>query len=189
MTLLTLIGLWTWTFLLTRPSRDVTTTVDTSAEAMLISTHTSLAGRDIYGWRHRDTGRISTHTSLAGRDWAMNSKTYAQIISTHTSLAGRDSACLPEVLVFDISTHTSLAGRDVIGDETLVDVVISTHTSLAGRDAASNLMVCCPSSFLLTRPSRDVTDNQHQPFPSNRKFLLTRPSRDVTMHGTSWKPA
>ena len=111
-----------------------------------------------------------------------------------------------------ISTHTSLAGRDVIGDETLVDVVISTHTSLAGRDAASNLMVCCPSSFLLTRPSRDVTDNQHQPFPSNRKFLLTRPSRDVTpvgrrpgrdgqrflltrpsrdvtMHGTSWKPA
>ena len=35
---------------------------------MLISTHTSLAGRDLVLWFGEFLGVISTHTSLAGRD-------------------------------------------------------------------------------------------------------------------------
>ncbi len=35
---------------------------------------------------------------------------------------------------------------------------ISTHTSLAGRDQPINLRIRNKNAFLLTRPSRDVTD-------------------------------
>ena len=55
-------------FLLTRPSRDVTQSLQLPRPGITISTHTSLAGRD---WlpKFDDAGAvISTHTSLAGRD-------------------------------------------------------------------------------------------------------------------------
>ena len=57
-------------------------------------------------------GLISTHTSLAGRDSDLLNQASVRIISTHTSLAGRD---VPETVRCrhgSISTHTSLAGRD-----------------------------------------------------------------------------
>ena len=38
------------------------------------------------------------------------------------------------------------------------DIAISTHTSLAGRDFPKYLIVPYPFGFLLTRPSRDVTN-------------------------------
>ena len=79
---------------------------------------------------------------------------------------------------------------------------ISTHTPLAGRDGTHLGIIYGTLLFLLTRPSRDVTeliangdnyglisthtplagrDETHQkPLTPNRKFLLTRPSRDVT---------
>ena len=56
-------------FLLTRPSRDVTDSSNRANLLIRISTHTSLAGRDIT-LEITDGGMtaISTHTSLAGRD-------------------------------------------------------------------------------------------------------------------------
>ena len=42
------------------------------------------------GTLHTIIGAISTHTSLAGRDIHVPGITVSGIISTHTSLAGRD---------------------------------------------------------------------------------------------------
>ena len=55
-------------FLLTRPSRDVTALLDVFDLRFDISTHTSLAGRDCTGVIFVPIFNISTHTSLAGRD-------------------------------------------------------------------------------------------------------------------------
>ena len=56
-------------FLLTRPSRDVTFLLFSSPTYHVISTHTSLAGRDDLPVKEFEyAGTISTHTSLAGRD-------------------------------------------------------------------------------------------------------------------------
>ena len=52
-------------FLLTRPSRDVTAFLVSVVVQVIISTHTPLAGRDLKE-NHFDTlGNISTHTPLA----------------------------------------------------------------------------------------------------------------------------
>ena len=59
-----------------------------------------------------DVPNISTHTSLAGRDVAYLAVKYRLLISTHTSLAGRDSELGSFADDAIISTHTSLAGRD-----------------------------------------------------------------------------
>ena len=56
------------TFLLTRPSRDVTTVMRHTPVERQISTHTSLAGRDAKQKAEKADKKISTHTSLAGRD-------------------------------------------------------------------------------------------------------------------------
>ena len=57
---------------------------------------------------------ISTHTSLAGRDISNHSSANSSQISTHTSLAGRDGSAIDRAAELgNISTHTSLAGRDV----------------------------------------------------------------------------
>ena len=55
-------------FLLTRPSRDVTTAGQFLCFDFFISTHTSLAGRDGINFSYLLYSEISTHTSLAGRD-------------------------------------------------------------------------------------------------------------------------
>ena len=60
-------------FLLTRPSRDVTERVLYLRFRLLISTHTSLAGRDVWFDEMKDQLTISTHTSLAGRDFFRHS--------------------------------------------------------------------------------------------------------------------
>ena len=57
-----------WKFLLTRPSRDVTSAVYDASGQIVISTHTPLAGRDKVYWEMFEQDRISTHTPLAGRD-------------------------------------------------------------------------------------------------------------------------
>ena len=56
---------------------------------------------------------------------------------------------------------------------------ISTHTPLAGRDLIEYVENVRDSIFLLTRPSRDVTEKSLKG-RSRSPFLLTRPSRDVT---------
>ena len=78
-----------------------------------------------------------------------------------------------------ISTHTPLAGRDSYVDNVLTMYTISTHTPLAGRDPIPIMEPFMIPSFLLTRPSRDVTVNTVESSLS-AIFLLTRPSRDVT---------
>ena len=57
-----------------------------------------------------------------------------------------------------ISTHTPLAGRDMTSSAVEKILLISTHTPLAGRDNVRSGHVMMISSFLLTRPSRDVTN-------------------------------
>ena len=60
---------------------------------------------------------ISTHTPLAGRDVYLVPHNLAGIqISTHTPLAGRDVYLQKRVRRFGISTHTPLAGRDLVMD-------------------------------------------------------------------------
>ena len=105
----------TCTFLLTRPSRGVTLLHTLYAQAMLISTHTPLAGRDIWSVdRIIEPQIISTHTPLAGRDPGRQTPSVVECISTHTPLAGRDSISIDRFPArFVISTHTPLAGRDV----------------------------------------------------------------------------
>ena len=55
-------------FLLTRPSRGATSTNFKQALIVCISTHTPLAGRDLFFVPYRRFRFISTHTPLAGRD-------------------------------------------------------------------------------------------------------------------------
>ena len=107
-------------------------------------------------------------------------------------------------LLIRISTHTSLAGRDNhTASRNLRFCQISTHTSLAGRDDPGGSHSYGDGQFLLTRPSRDVTNvyvtsvfihciiSTHTSLAGRDKyfrcclslsvqFLLTRPSRDVT---------
>ena len=58
-------------FLLTRPSRGATYGLISHITANFISTHTPLAGRDMFFARIRTGFAISTHTPLAGRDGFM----------------------------------------------------------------------------------------------------------------------
>ncbi len=79
-------------------------------------------------------------------------------ISTHTPLAGRDLSWQQVAArMGHISTHTPLAGRDMTSSAVEKILLISTHTPLAGRDNVRSGHVMMISSFLLTRPSRDVT--------------------------------
>ena len=79
------------TFLLTRPSRDVTGGIFKWNLMYQISTHTPLAGRDLIAAAVMPTSEISTHTPLAGRDKKPRNRFNTFIaISTHTPLAGRD---------------------------------------------------------------------------------------------------
>ena len=57
-----------------------------------------------------------------------------------------------------ISTHTPLAGRDGADTDGISVQCISTHTPLAGRDAGAGSIFNGIFRFLLTRPSRDVTE-------------------------------
>ena len=77
-------------FLLTRPLRDVTTSTPRCNSRVVISTHTPLAGRDVYPDLNSDKQHISTHTPLAGRDDEFLNSDSTDVISTHTPLAGRD---------------------------------------------------------------------------------------------------
>ena len=102
-------------FLLTRPSRDVTGSPFSPSCTGMISTHTSLTGRDDTPPHCRPrTGIISTHTSLTGRDY-LNS---VQFESRDEFLLTRPSRDVtPEEPIRaeypEISTHTSLTGRDL----------------------------------------------------------------------------
>ena len=96
-----------------------------------------------------------------------------QSISTHTSLAGRDGVIWQERLSISISTHTSLAGRD--SQTPRCTIIFCDFYSHFLRQWCGRI---CP--FLLTRPSRDVTNITDIP-PRTLPFLLTRPSRDVTL--------
>ena len=101
------------TFLLTRPLRDVTRIGQPPVAIPGISTHTPLAGRDLFLLNFFIHSIISTHTPLAGRDtlevlesvlhglflltrplrdvtYSKKANADAQAISTHTPLAGRD---------------------------------------------------------------------------------------------------
>ena len=80
----------TTTFLLTRPSRDVTEMYHLKPTSQVISTHTPLAGRDGFLLCKTLVFFISTHTPLAGRDADVVGLPGIHIISTHTPLAGRD---------------------------------------------------------------------------------------------------
>ena len=144
-------------FLLTRPSRDVTETCNVKTGTCTISTHTSLAGRDLCTECALMAIVISTHTSLAGRDQTVTGlkKSQQQFLLTRPSRdvtkewkiylhfrkflltrPSRDVTNTGRLAKQEtcISTHTSLAGRDSADGYDYNRVQISTHTSLAGRD-------------------------------------------------------
>ena len=100
-------------FLLTRPLRDVTTTQFVITECRIISTHTPLAGRDRYVFRHVN--------------WVF------QFLLTRP-LRDVTTCQVRIVQIADISTHTPLAGRDIVPAVSPDLCRISTHTPLAGRD-------------------------------------------------------
>ena len=57
------------TFQPTRPLRGATEAIQAATDAIKISTHAPLAGRDLRHLQHRGRHqRISTHAPLAGRD-------------------------------------------------------------------------------------------------------------------------
>ena len=101
-------------FLLTRPSRGVTIPQNPEKSIDIISTHTPLAGRDLLVVGLCLDIIISTHTPLAGRDQVQNLDKSTDEISTHTPLAGRDKANEIFPTDYKISTHTPLAGRDSV---------------------------------------------------------------------------
>ena len=76
---------------------------------------------------------ISTHTSLAGRDQNEPSEKRRNPISTHTSLAGRDPSAGVTGTWDEISTHTSLAGRDY-GASTVYSVTEAFLLTRPSRD-------------------------------------------------------
>ena len=77
-------------FLLTRPLRDVTTSITGYYDIPFISTHTPLTGRDQLHDVSDDEFDISTHTPLTGRDKWRGELKNQESISTHTPLTGRD---------------------------------------------------------------------------------------------------
>ena len=82
---------WIILFLLTRPLRGATGTfgfdITLYIEFLLTRPLRGATGPDRHG---NNRSRISTHTPLAGRDIYVNDDGSATIISTHTPLAGRD---------------------------------------------------------------------------------------------------
>ena len=123
---------------------------------------------------------ISTHTSLAGRDLKVIFSFYYLFISTHTSLAGRDiiesnkyknrgnfyshvpRGTRPLLPSFqsppnNFYSHVPRGTRQEQTSEIHKRGAISTHTSLAGRDMPWNHYRNKETKFLLTRPSRDAT--------------------------------
>ena len=75
----------------TRPLRGATEVAALGADAVAISTHAPLAGRDSTRSSPRSTSGISTHAPLAGRDAIDAEGKPTAWISTHAPLAGRDS--------------------------------------------------------------------------------------------------
>ena len=80
----------------------------------MISTHASLAGRDVLATYSAAIGNsISTHASLAGRD-SMPQGLEAENIKFQPTRPLRDATLDWDIhhYIIDISTHASLAGRD-----------------------------------------------------------------------------
>ena len=62
---------------------------------------------------------------------------FAEVISTHTSLAGRDDATFGQIALSTfLLTRPSRDVTDIVVTDDIVNI-ISTHTSLAGRDLSS----------------------------------------------------
>ena len=132
-----------------------------------ISTHTSLAGRDILQ-SIRFTFLHSFLLTRPSRDVTilrLPARRTTEFLLTRPS---RDVTALsnnpPDNIT--ISTHTSLAGRDIFCIVLICIFRISTHTSLAGRDTMVSSGTITLSEFLLTRPSRDVTEIRTPPYVS-----------------------
>ena len=127
-------------FLLTRPSRDVTKSERYNSLFSVISTHTSLAGRD--------------NTSIRQRSEDV------RFLLTRPS---RDVTLSQSILLLWMQFLLTRPSRDVTLNSGYLglSLYISTHTSLAGRDSFSFAASPRGHQFLLTRPSRDVTPQPH----------------------------
>ncbi len=127
-------------------------------EYSFISTHTPLAGRDLWHYILWELELISTHTPLAGRDpWAIRSRYFFGNFNSHAPRGARRSKFFKICKTLHISTHTPLAGRDQRAGFGVVFRVISTHTPLAGRDRTERSTSSGTMKFQLTRPSRGAT--------------------------------
>ena len=146
-----------------------------------ISTHTPLAGRDL--WAERSAlfiWNFYSHAPCGARRPGTSYKSKGYIISTHTPLAGRDDGeYIHDPLPKPISTHTPLAGRD---DKSCgLQAHVYDFYSHAPRGAR-----LCPSSRSHLRDDfYSHAPRGARPFCaddlfSTPSFLLTRPSRGAT---------
>ncbi len=143
----------------TQPSQAVTTILSKSAEDLVISIHTALAGCDGQPqFGQADALSISIHTALAGCD------TFPLAISESDSR-------------FQSTQPSQAVTRRF--DTWFIPPGISIHTALAGCDA-----MCCAhhrptTTFQSTQPSQAVTICMFF-FISSTVFQSTQPSQAVT---------
>ena len=133
-------------FLLTRPSRGATDSMD---DCWLT---------DIFLLTRPSRGAT---TGLPGKalQWG---------ISTHTPLAGRDSVRVDvQRLCEDFYSHAPRGARRILVVHPVVWIFISTHTPLAGRDGTGADTLLFSLRFLLTRPSRGATSFSLRPVASS----------------------
>ena len=126
---------WKLQFLLTRPLRDVTRDDVWYTLRTKISTHTPLTGRDVMMAHLLNISVISTHTPLTGRDIFIQSISPLHKISTHTPLTGRDR--VPETVrrpYRHFYSHAPYGTWLPMPLSVSHSSLISTHTPLTGRD-------------------------------------------------------
>ena len=124
---------------------------------------------------------ISTHASLAGRDVTASPQLQeAAVFQPTRPLRDATAAYFDNGLQPMISTHASLAGRDTIRFQNFCCETISTHASLAGRDAALRFTSKLFHVFQPTRPLRDATHSGGRTSWGSILFQPTRPLRDAT---------
>ena len=167
-------------FLLTRPSRDVTHTGPVDRHN--IQHFYSHAPRGT--WRDKLQGILNSkdfYSHAPRGTWlrkCLKNPGHHGFLLTRPS---RDVTDLSPVHRWSSWFLLTRPSRDVTFflDTPISRPQISTHTPLAGRDIVVLYSLQPVKKFLLTRPSRDVTI-LYLLKSCAYKFLLTRPSRDVT---------
>ena len=165
----------------TRPLRDATFHCRPHVQSKLISTHASLAGRDICRFTKTIRAAYFNPRVPCGTRHFFAIQNRAEVLFQPTrplrdaTYRVRAARCKTR-----ISTHASLAGRDMIvyrGGAAYIhfNPRVPCGTRRRGETEIAQRLVFQP-----TRPLRDATKIKHRANACNR-FQPTRPLRDATM--------